>query len=145
MLDLLQDPFYWTGMAKNAELHIAKCEQCSKFKSRPQWAQVENIQAIYLLQLVHLHYMTIKTTEGGKDVHILIIMDHFTRHTQALVTSPQTAKCMAQALWDQFWFTLVCLNVYSLIRATILKVTSLQNCVNWQKSKSCISVHTIHR
>ena len=30
MLDLLQDQFYWPGMKKDAELHIAKCEQCIK-------------------------------------------------------------------------------------------------------------------
>ena len=40
--------------------------------------------------------------EGGKDVHMLIITDHFTLYTQALTTSLQTANCTAQALWDQF-------------------------------------------
>ena len=42
----------------------------------------------------------IKATEGGKDVHVLIITDHFMRYTQALVISLQTAKCSAQAFWD---------------------------------------------
>ena len=41
-------------------------------------------------------------TKGGKDVHVLIITDHLMRYMQALVTSSQTAKCIAQALWD--WF-----------------------------------------
>ena len=63
---------------------------------------MENIQATHLLQLVHLDYLTIKLTEIGKDVHMLIIADHFTMYGQALVTSSQTAKCTAQALWD--WF-----------------------------------------
>ena len=40
-------------------------------------------------------------TEGGKDVHVLIIMDHFTLCVLALVTSSQTVKCTAQGLWDQ--------------------------------------------
>ena len=44
----------------------------------------------------------IKATEGGKDVHVLVIMDHFMWYMQALVTSPQTAKCTSKALWDQF-------------------------------------------
>ena len=52
------------------------------------------------LQLVHLNYLTIEVTKGGKDVHMLIITDHFMRYAQALVTSSQTAKCTAQALWD---------------------------------------------
>ena len=63
---------------------------------------MENIQATYQLQLVYLDYLTIETTEVGKDVHVLIITDHFMRHAQALLTSSQTAKCTAQAIWDQF-------------------------------------------
>ena len=66
-------------------------------------AGMENIQATHPLQLVHLDYLTIETTEGCKDVHILIITDHFMRYAQALVMSSKTAKCMAQALWDQFY------------------------------------------
>ena len=61
---------------------------------------MENIQATYPLQLVHLVYLTIEMIKGGKDVHILIIMEHFKRYAQALVKSSHTAKCMAQALWD---------------------------------------------
>ena len=61
---------------------------------------MENIQAIHLLQLVHLDYLTIEVTEGGKDVHTLIITDHFTWYAQALEASSQTVKCTAQALWD---------------------------------------------
>ena len=79
-------------MTKDAEIHILKCEQCIKFKSKPQRAGMENIQGTYPLQLVHLDYLTIEMTEEGKDVHILITMDHFMRYAQALVTSSQTAK-----------------------------------------------------
>ena len=48
---------------------------------------MENIMAAHLLQLVHLDYLTIEATEGGKDVPVLIITDHFTRYAQALVPS----------------------------------------------------------
>ena len=37
---------------------------------------MESIWATNPLQLVHLDYLTIKVTEGGKDVHMLIITDH---------------------------------------------------------------------
>ena len=63
---------------------------------------MESIQAAHPLQLVYLDYLTIKVTESWKDVHVLIITDHFSRYTQALVTSLQTAKCIAQGLWDHF-------------------------------------------
>ena len=44
--------------------------------------------------------LTSKVTEGGKDVHVLIITDHFTRYAQSLVTSSQAAKCTVQVLWE---------------------------------------------
>ena len=61
---------------------------------------LENIQTAHPLQLGHLDYLTIEATQGGKDVHVLIITDHFTLYVQALVTSSQTVKCTTQALWD---------------------------------------------
>ena len=92
MLDLLWDQFYWPRMTKDAKLHIAKCKWCIQFKSKPQRVRMKNIQATYLLQLVHQDYLTIETTEGGKDVHIIIIIEHFPRNAQVLVTAAQTAK-----------------------------------------------------
>ena len=49
-----------------------------------------------------MDYLTIEATEGGKDIHILVITDHFTRYAQATVTSLQTVKYTAQNLWDKF-------------------------------------------
>ena len=86
LLDLLQVLWYSLGMMKDAEFHIAKREWCIQFKIKVQRAEMENVQAIYLLQLVHLDYLTIDITEGGKDVHVLIITDHFTRYAWPLVT-----------------------------------------------------------
>ena len=43
-----------------------------------------------------------KLWRGGKDIHILVITNHFTRYAQAIVTSLQTAKCTAKNLWDKF-------------------------------------------
>ena len=48
---------------------------------------MENIQATYPLQIVYLDYLIIEMTEGGKDVHVLIIIDYFMRYVQALMTS----------------------------------------------------------
>ena len=54
------------------------------------------------MELVNRDYLTIEATEGGKDVHILVMTDHFTRYAQAIVTSLQTTKCTAQNFWDKF-------------------------------------------
>ena len=46
--------------------------------------------------------LMIKAIEVGKDVHILVITDHFTQYAQGIVTNLLTAKCTAQNLWDKF-------------------------------------------
>ena len=63
---------------------------------------MQNIGATYPLESVHVDNLIIEANEGGKDVHILVITDHFTHYAQAVVTSSQTAKCTVQNLWDKF-------------------------------------------
>ena len=70
ILDLPWDKFYWPRMTKDAELHIVRCDECICFKSKPQKRAMENIQTTHMLQLVHLDYLMIKATKGGKDVHV---------------------------------------------------------------------------
>ena len=82
--------------------HIKQCERCLRFKAVPDEAPLENVDATYPMELVHMDYLTIEANECGKDVHILVIRDHFTWYAQAIVTSSQTAKCTAQNLGDKF-------------------------------------------
>ena len=39
---------------------------------------MENVDATYPMELVHMDYLTIEAMEGGKDIHYLVITDHFT-------------------------------------------------------------------
>ena len=63
---------------------------------------MESVDATYSMELMHMDNLTIEATEGGKDIHILVITDHFTRYAQTIVTSLQTAKYTTQNLWDKF-------------------------------------------
>ena len=63
---------------------------------------MENIDTTYPIELVHMDYLTTEVNEGGKDVYILVITDHFTWYAEAIVTSSHTAKCTAQNLLDRF-------------------------------------------
>ena len=51
---------------------------------------MENIDATYPMELVHMNYLMIEATEGCKDAHILVITDHFAKYVQAIVSSSQT-------------------------------------------------------
>ena len=79
-------------MTEDATRHIQHCERCLWSKGPPDKASLENVTATHPMELVHMDYLTIEATEGGKDIHILVITDHFTRYAQAIVTSLQTAK-----------------------------------------------------
>ena len=39
---------------------------------------MEKVDATNPMEIVHMDYLTIEANEGGKDVHILVITDHFT-------------------------------------------------------------------
>ena len=100
--DLLRDQFYWPGMKEDVTRYIWHYERFLQFKASPDRAPMENVDATYPMELVHMDYLTIEAMQGGKDIHILVITDHFMRYAQAIVTSSQTAKCTAQNLWDKF-------------------------------------------
>ena len=60
MTDLLKDSFYWPGMLNNTTKHIKQCERCLKFKTLPEKAPMENMDATYPIKLVHMDYLTIE-------------------------------------------------------------------------------------
>ena len=101
-IDLLRDHFYWPGLLDDMTKQVKYCERCLRFKALPEKAPMENIDATYLIELVHMDYLTVEANEGGKDINILVITDHVTCYAQVIVTSSQMAKCTAQNLWDKF-------------------------------------------
>ena len=72
------------------------------FKEMKRNKAMEKLPGYASIKLVHLHYLMIEVTQGGKDVHILVIKDYFMWYVQALITSSQTVKCTAQTFWDTF-------------------------------------------
>ena len=78
MIDLLRDHLYWPKMLNDTIRHFNQCERCLIFKALPEKAPMENIDATYPMELVHMDYLTIEANEGGKEVHSLVITDHFT-------------------------------------------------------------------
>ena len=96
-IDLLRDWFYWPGMMEDTVRHIKQCERCLGFKAIPDKAPMENVDATYPMQLVHMDYLTIEANEGSKDVHIFGDNRSFYP-----ICTRYTAKCTAQNLWDIF-------------------------------------------
>ena len=76
-IDLLRDWFFWPGMMEDMIRHIKQCERCLRFKAVPDKAPVENVDATYPMELVHIDYLRNEANEDGKDVHNLVIINHF--------------------------------------------------------------------
>ena len=56
--------------------------------------------------MIHIDFLTMEAaanSKSGKDVNVLIIMDHFTQYGQAFVTASQQAPVVAKILWDKFF------------------------------------------
>ena len=85
------------------EQHIKRCERCLRFKAKQKTAPLENTEASYPKELVHMDYLTIESNKSEKDVNILVVTDHFTRVAQAFMTPSQTASVVAKILWDKFF------------------------------------------
>ena len=101
---LLQDRVYWPGMSKDIREHIRTCGRCERFKDKPAKEEIEQTDAHYPLELVHVDFLTI----GGKkdirkDINVLVVTDHFTRYAQAYVMTSQTAITVAKVLFTQYF------------------------------------------
>ena len=100
-IDLLRDHFYWPRMLTYMTKHVKHCERCFKFKALLQKAPLKRLDVTYMMELVHMDYLTVEANKDGQDIIILVITDHFMCYVQAIVISSQTAKCTAQNLWDK--------------------------------------------
>ena len=84
--------------------HIRTCDRCQHAKDKPDQEEIEQTEATYPLELVHVDLLLI----GGKkdirkDVNVVVVTDHFTRYSQAYVTSSQTALTVAKVLYVNFF------------------------------------------
>ena len=54
------------------------------------------ILSTYLMELVHIYFLTVGHPESERQINLMVITDHFTRYTQAYVTPNQTAPVVAK-------------------------------------------------
>ena len=106
MLSLMQEQFWWPGMAMQMQNVISSCERCIQHEvtrvKAPLWA----ILATSPLELLHVHFTGIETTKELDQppciVNVLVFCDHFIRHVMVYVTPDQTAKTVARFLWQGY-------------------------------------------
>ena len=95
-LALTQERFWWPMMAEDGCTIVRECPHCRAFEGEVPKAPLCPIRAHAPPELVHLDYTSIESTmELNKPPvvkNVLVITNHFMRHTLAVVTKDQTAK-----------------------------------------------------
>ena len=78
-IDLLRDRFLLDIYeCADMEKKIKNCDRCLCFKATPQKASLCLLEVTHPLELIHMDYLKIESNQSDKDVHILIVTDHFT-------------------------------------------------------------------
>ena len=105
-LSLLQECFWWPGMAKQMRQVIKTCRRCLQYEGSNPKAPLCPIVATAPLDLLHVDFTSIETTmeldRSPQVANVLVFQDHFTKYVLAYVTPNQTAKTIAKFLYGGF-------------------------------------------
>ena len=105
-LSLLQEHFWWPGMAKQMRQVIKACRCCLQYEGTTPKAPLYPIVATAPLDLLHVDFTSIETMmELDKSpgvANVLVFQDHFTKHVLAYVTPDQTVKTIAKFLYGGY-------------------------------------------
>ena len=99
-LSLLQEYFWWPGMASQMWQSIRNCTCCLQHEGSLPKAPLHPIVATALLDLLHVDFTSIETTlephQSPRVTNVLVFQDHFMKHMLAYVTPVQTAKTITK-------------------------------------------------
>ena len=91
---------------------VKNCRQCLWHDGESVRALLVPIEATGPMDLLHLDFTKIKVSGDHKKelkkkpgiVNILVVMDHFTRHTMAFVMEDTTAQTVAHMLYHHYLY-----------------------------------------
>ena len=105
-LSLLQECFWWPGMAKQMRQVIKACRCCLQYEGSTLKAPLCPIVATTPLDLLHVDFTSIETLmeldKSPRVANVLVFQDHFTKHVLVYVTPDQTAKTIAKFLYGGY-------------------------------------------
>ena len=105
-LSLLQECFWWPGMAKQMRQVIKACRHCLQYEGGTPKAPFCPIVVTTPLDLLHVDFTSIETMmeldKSPRVANVLVFQDHFTKHVLAYVTPDQTAKTITKFLYGGY-------------------------------------------
>ena len=101
VFNLARERFYWPGMKNDIEHFITHVCSCVK-QRKPTITNREPLHSISTsapFELVSIDFVHLERSSGGFE-YILVIVDHFTRYTQAYPTRNKTRKNPESPVYD---------------------------------------------
>ena len=105
-LSLLQEHFWWPGMANQMQQSIKSCIHCLQHDSNLSKVPLHPIVATALMDLLHVDFtsieMNLELNRLPKVTSVLVFQDHFTKHIMEYVIPHQTAKSVTKFLYQGY-------------------------------------------
>ena len=107
-LSLMQEQFWWPGMAHDLRNHIRKCGQCKKVEATPPVAPLKPLACSGLGELLHVDFTSIEETvplhEEPVIRNVMVMQDHFSKYVVAYVVKDEMARTAAETAEEWlFW------------------------------------------
>ena len=106
-LSLMQERFWWPGMARDLRNCIKKCGCCRKFEAAPPIAPLKPLACSGPGELLHVDFTSIEETvplwEEPVIRNVMVMQDHFSKYVVAYVFKDQTARTAAKTLRNGYF------------------------------------------
>ena len=106
-LSLMQEQFWWPGMARDLKNRIRKCGRCKKFEAAPPVAPLRLLMCSRPGELLHVDFTSIEETvplcEEPVIRNVMVMQDHFSKYVVAYVVKDQTARTTTETLRNGYF------------------------------------------
>ena len=106
-LSLMQEQFWWPGIARDLRNCIKKCGHCRKFKAAPPMAPLKPLTCSAPGELLHMDFTSIEETVPLQQEpvirNVMVMQDHFSKYVIAYVVKDQTACTATETLRNGYF------------------------------------------
>ena len=106
-LSLMQEQFWWPGMARDLRNRIRKCGSCKKFEAAPPIAPLKPLACSGPGELLHVDFTSIEETvplhQEPVIRNVMVMQDHFSKYVIAYVVKDQTARTATEMLRNGYF------------------------------------------